>query len=130
MFPAWISVVDIRKIPICMCDGCRRGFTNRLKRLKPRGPRCRGPQNFESNDDVQHFWKHHICSFVLLQRTFFYYATKKISLREWARRIEVNHDEHSLFLGLRIGYSYVCVEQHAWIHFPDYTRPVRYSKNM
>ena len=60
MFPAWISVVDIRKIPICMCDGCRRGFTNRLKRLKPRGPRFRGPQNFESNDDVQHFWKHHI----------------------------------------------------------------------
>jgi len=45
--------------------------------------------------------------------------------------MEVNDDEHSLFLGLRIGYNYVWrVEQNAWIHFPDYMTPVRDSINM
>jgi len=32
--------------------------------------------------------------------------------------IEVNDDDHYLFMGLRIGYCYVyCVEKNAWIHF-------------
>jgi len=46
------------------------------------------------------------------------------------RRIEGNDDEQYLFMVLRIGYCYVqCVEQNAWIHFLDYTRPVRYFRS-
>jgi len=29
----------------------------------------------------------------------------------------MNDDEQSLFMALRMGYCYVCVEQNAWIHF-------------
>ena len=56
----------------------------------------------------------------MVQRTFFYYAANKGSqhIQEWARKIEVNDDEHSFFMELRSGYWYVwCVEQNAWIHF-------------
>jgi len=35
----------------------KRGFTIRLKRLKPRSPDFRGPQNFGSKDNFQHFCK-------------------------------------------------------------------------
>jgi len=43
----------------------------------------------------------------------------------------VNDDEDTLFLALRICYCYIyCVEQNAWNHFSDCTRPVRYSINM
>jgi len=49
----------------------RRGFTIRLKRLKPRAPDFGGPQNFESKDNFLHFCRHYICIFVLVQITFF-----------------------------------------------------------
>jgi len=58
----------------------RRGFTIRLKRLKPRAPDFGGPQNFGSKDNFQHFCKQYICIFVLVQRTFCYYAANKRSL--------------------------------------------------
>jgi len=57
--------------------GGRRGFTIRLKRLEPRAPDFGGAQNFGSNDSFQHFCELYICIFVLVQRTFFYYAAKK-----------------------------------------------------
>jgi len=55
--------------------GTRRGFPIRLKRLKPRVPDFGGAQTFGSKDNFLHFCKHYICIFVLVQRTFFYYAT-------------------------------------------------------
>jgi len=60
----------------------RCGFTIRLKRLKPRTPYFEGTQKFGSKDNFQHFCKHHICIFVLVQRTFFYCAANKISLQK------------------------------------------------
>ena len=58
--------------------GARHGFTIRLKRLKPKAPDFWGPQNFGSKDNFQRFCKQLytynficICSFVLVQRTFF-----------------------------------------------------------
>jgi len=51
--------------------GHRRGFTIRLKRLKPRAPDFGGHQNCGSKDNFQHFCRHYICNFVLVQRTFF-----------------------------------------------------------
>jgi len=36
----------------------RRGFTIRLKRLKPRAPDFGGPQNFVSKDNFHHFCRH------------------------------------------------------------------------
>jgi len=38
-----------------------RGFTIRLKSLKPRAPDFERPQNFGSKDNFQHFCKHYIC---------------------------------------------------------------------
>ena len=39
-------------------------------------------------------------------------------IEEWAQRIEVNDDEHSLFMALRLGCCYLpCVEQNAWMLF-------------
>jgi len=58
----------------------RRGFTIRLQWLKPRAPDFGGPQDFGSEDNFQHFSKHYIRIFVLVQRTFFYYAANKRSL--------------------------------------------------
>ena len=53
------------------------------------------------------------------------------TVEEWALGIEVNDNEHSLFLALSIRYCYVhSVEQNAWVHFSDYRRPVTYSINM
>jgi len=106
----------------------RRGFTIRLKRLKPRAPDFGGPQNFGNKDHFQHFCKQLYTYFRFVSTHVFYYAANKRSLciEKWARRIEVNDDEHSLFMALRIGYCYVYyVEQNAWIHFSDYTRLVR-----
>jgi len=38
------------------------------------------------------------------------------NVEEWAQRIEVNDDEYSLFMVLRLGYCCVwCVEQNAWM---------------
>jgi len=48
-----------------------------VKRLEPRLSDFGKAQHFKSNDNFLHFWKHYIWSFVLLQRTFFYYATDK-----------------------------------------------------
>jgi len=51
-------------------------------------------------------------------------------MEEWGRSIEVNDDEHCLFLALRIGYFYVySVEQNAWIHFSEYTRSLRQARH-
>jgi len=57
----------------------RREFTIRLRRLKPRTPDFGGPQNFGSKDNFQHFCKHYICIFDLVQPTFLYYAANKRS---------------------------------------------------
>ena len=46
--------------PIFVEDACstlRRGFTIRLKRLKPRAPNLVGPQNFGSSKKLEHFYK-------------------------------------------------------------------------
>jgi len=51
--------------------GARRGFTTRLKRIKPRAPDFGGRQHFGSKDNFQHIFKHYICIFVLVERTFF-----------------------------------------------------------
>ena len=42
----------------------RRGFTTRLKRLKPRAPDFEGPQNFASNENFQH-----ICNYIFFCST-------------------------------------------------------------
>ena len=55
----------------------RRGFTIRLKRLKPRVPDFEGPQNVGSKDNFQHFCKKLYLYIFLVQRKFFYYAAKK-----------------------------------------------------
>jgi len=60
----------------------RRGFTIRLKRLKPRAPDFWGPQNFGSKENFQYFRSNHICIFVLVQRTFPYYVACKRSLQK------------------------------------------------
>ena len=49
----------------------RRGFAIRLKTFEPRVPDFGGPQNFGSKDNFQHFCKHYICIFVLVQRNVF-----------------------------------------------------------
>ena len=58
---------------------CRRGFTIRLKRLKPKVPDFGRPQNFGSKDNFQHFRKqlYWYSIFALVQGTFFCYADKK-----------------------------------------------------
>ena len=57
----------------------RRGFTIRLKRLKPKAPNFGGPENFGSKDNFQQFCKQYTVIFVLVQRTFLYYSANKRS---------------------------------------------------
>jgi len=55
----------------------RRGFTIRLKRLKPRASDFGGTQNFQSKDNFEHFCKHLHFYFGSVQRAFFYYSANK-----------------------------------------------------
>jgi len=50
-----------------------------LKRLKPRTPNFGVPQNMGSKDNFQHFLSNYICIFVLVERTFFYYASMPLT---------------------------------------------------
>jgi len=58
----------------------RRGFTFRLKRLKPTAPNFGGPQNFRSKDDFQHFCKQLYLYFCFGSTHVFYYAANKRSV--------------------------------------------------
>jgi len=58
----------------------RRGFTIRLKRLKPRVPDFMGPQIFGSKDNFQHFCKQLYLNFCFGSMQVFYYAAIKRSL--------------------------------------------------
>jgi len=55
----------------------RRGFTIRLKRLKPRAPIFGGPKILVARKISSIFASNYICIFVLVQRTFSYYALAK-----------------------------------------------------
>jgi len=68
------------KVPSFYFGSSRRGFTIRLKRLKPRAPDFEGPQNFGSKDNFQHFLSNYVCIFLLVQRTFFYCTANKRSV--------------------------------------------------
>jgi len=53
-------------------------------------------------------WCMGTCSFGRMLKR--YMVRKRLgtpAIEEWARRIEVNNDELSLFLALRIGYCYI-----------------------
>jgi len=58
----------------------RRGFTIRLKRLEPRAPILGGSKILGVRTNSSIFVSNHICIFVLVQRTFSYYAARKRSL--------------------------------------------------
>jgi len=62
------------------CSLLRRGFTIRLKRLKPRAPDFGAPQNFRSKDDFQHFYKQLYLYFCFGSTHVFYYAANKRSV--------------------------------------------------
>jgi len=69
-------------IIILILRSTRRGFTIRLKRLKPRVPDFGGPQHFGSKDNFQHFCKHYIRIFVLVERTFFFLQPLRLRCAE------------------------------------------------
>jgi len=81
----------------------RRGFTIRLKRLKPRAPDFGGPQNFGNKDNFQHFCKHCVCIFVLVQRTFFTMTPTKDLYRRKRAKDDVTVAAHwvRLFAAVR-----------------------------
>ena len=81
----------------------RRGFTIRLKTLKPRAPDFGRPQILGVRTISSIFVSNYICIF-LNSMYVFYYAL--FSVEKLARRTEVNDDEHSLFMALRIGSCY------------------------
>ena len=56
------------------------GFAIRLKRLKPRARDLRGSKILGVRTVSSISVSNHICIFVLVQRTFFYYAANKRSL--------------------------------------------------
>jgi len=59
----WIQILT-NPVSVTYCSaGGRRGFTIRLKRLKPGAPDFGWPQNFGSKDNFQRFCKRYICIF-------------------------------------------------------------------
>jgi len=60
----------------------RRGFTIRLKRLKPRSPDLGEPQKYVSKDNFQHFYKQLYLYFCFGSTHFFTLHTNQRSLQK------------------------------------------------
>ena len=74
-------------------------LTIRLKKLKPRAPDFWVPKILGARTVSTIAVSNYICIFVLVQRTFLYYAGNKWSLYKNEReKLEANDDVHSLFM--------------------------------
>jgi len=79
-FVLWLAVSQTKycySLKIKLFGPSRGGFIIRLKRLKPRAPNFEGAQNFGSRTISSISASNYTCAFVLVQRTFFYYALTK-----------------------------------------------------